>query len=1060
MKKLKLILHVMIFFALMSQSYAIWDLSPESWGHIYCKLTGCEISGQLSVIGNMSASGTISANLVVSDSNVTSVWFNGIYDWIVNTSQSFLNFNGTYLDFDKFLLNDTINDKLDKSNISMKEYVADNYHNKSESGELFINVTGNELDLSGIKSSDNLSLDFGSGNISLIGNLSADYLFAKLLTNEINTLYTGTTAPIQDAIDSVSSSSGNKYIIKISRGLHFGDLLLKDGIVLDCDNPRNTFIIGTLTFNSTGSGTESVQIRKCLIAGNFIVTVLNGSGARAISSENSRFESLTEGLTIYNENASNFVSYGTDKDIIFGSTFTNVFIDSRRSGFDVHTVLNGDSFINHFYGEIDGDVNLSGTTEAFFRGAMTADAIATYNILSPNVSLNMDSNSHSTAFFSNPYNVSVVIEECMDNGVRKEPTISDNGDGTINITGSSVCLEVVEHSRRFSVSGVDNLSLINNSNNFITISLNGGTPIYQSSTLDNSNEETIILVAEIFNDDNILHIVSWDETGRNLANKIHKRIIETNKFERASGIVISESTGRVILISSGIGWLGGVRLTFDDFNSSTDNLTFYYHESGEWIKNDTVTQYNNFNYDDGTDLVELIPGRWTINWFYQDLEGDNVFFVLGSEDYLTLALAQLAQSPSSLPPIISSHSTLIGRILVEKNAATGTIESAFLQVFSPSQVQIHNDLTGKEGGDGTYFGHLGSTIYDKVVNFFTTATVDSGGNLDMGSSNLTANEGTVTNLNVTTDGNIGGNLVVTGNLTVSERIGIGTLNPSVKLHINSSEHSNIILERSQNITTQNAIISFVNPDNFFKWDIGVSGTSSVVGDNDFVIYENGSSALSRFVIKPGGNVGIGTTSTSSKLDVIQSGTDRIAVFNNTDTDANVYIDGIVSEDVSLVLSQNGSNKFLTGYDDSEGGYRIYDFQGTPGTRLFVQNTTGYVGLGTTNPLVKLDLRSNLVSEVVRVLYRNNDSTHYIGFNSGSSTDNSQTIEWKSGDALKFGTTNTPGAGFSEKMRLNGTSGNLGIGNTTPVSKLHVEGNITVSECLVWVNGGGAICLGT
>ncbi len=99
-------------------------------------------------------------------------------------------------------------------------------------------------------------------------------------------------------------------------------------------------------------------------------------------------------------------------------------------------------------------------------------------------------------------------------------------------------------------------------------------------------------------------------------------------------------------------------------------------------------------------------------------------------------------------------------------------------------------------------------------------------------------------------------------------VGIGTTSPDEILHINNSGgNTSFVLERDTDVATQNAVILWKNPGGSTKWETGVSGTSTFVGDDDFYIAEDGTTANTRFMIAAGGNVGIGTPTPTAKLDV-------------------------------------------------------------------------------------------------------------------------------------------------------------------------------------------------
>jgi len=100
------------------------------------------------------------------------------------------------------------------------------------------------------------------------------------------------------------------------------------------------------------------------------------------------------------------------------------------------------------------------------------------------------------------------------------------------------------------------------------------------------------------------------------------------------------------------------------------------------------------------------------------------------------------------------------------------------------------------------------------------------------------------------------------------RLGIGTNIPDTKLHIEGSDDGLLRLKN----TTDNKV-----------WDIGYESNSS---EDYFFIDENGSNR--RFAIKAGGNVGIGTTSPWVRLHVHESSTSASGVILNTQATSSSY----------------------------------------------------------------------------------------------------------------------------------------------------------------------------
>ncbi len=237
----------------------------------------------------------------------------------------------------------------------------------------------------------------------------------------------------------------------------------------------------------------------------------------------------------------------------------------------------------------------------------------------------------------------------------------------------------------------------------------------------------------------------------------------------------------------------------------------------------------------------------------------------------------------------------------------------------------------------------------------------------------------------------------TGNVyTTSGNVGIGTTNPITRLHV---EH---------NIGGQWAA-KIVNPSTTglgMTVDTGSSDPNYLAfrirtgGANRFWVVNDGTAYFS-------GNVGIGTTSPSTKLEV------------------NGVITATGGNSGQWNTAYGWGDHAAVGYDDTDDSWT-----GTGN----VYTTSGNVGIGTTNPITRLHVEHNIGGQWAAKIV--NPSTTGLGMtvDTGSSDPNYLAFRIRTGGANRFWVVNDGTAYFS---------GNVGIGTTNPTEKLHIAGNLKV-----------------
>ena len=284
-------------------------------------------------------------------------------------------------------------------------------------------------------------------------------------------------------------------------------------------------------------------------------------------------------------------------------------------------------------------------------------------------------------------------------------------------------------------------------------------------------------------------------------------------------------------------------------------------------------------------------------------------------------------------------------------------------------------------------------------------------------------------------------------------IGIGTTSPAYKLDVNGSINTNTFMYVSY--PYGNAYPLQISANNFLKADDYYYGMLIRSGDVNYIsgrFQINGGSnkrvEVSGYeetigylpVVIPGGNVGIGTTSPTNKLEV-DGGSSAVTLrVSTTNTGAGV---------ASLILANSSKTANNDGVKISHGaGYtNITDLNSTNIMTWDMSNTR--VGIGTTSPSTPL----HVFNTAATLATFTRDLATDVGFSIGA--DSNGTIFSTAGaHAYLFYTNGT------EKVRIT-SDGNLGIGTTSVSSKLQIgNGTSNTYSSVAQLSGdsGGASTL--
>ena len=300
---------------------------------------------------------------------------------------------------------------------------------------------------------------------------------------------------------------------------------------------------------------------------------------------------------------------------------------------------------------------------------------------------------------------------------------TDNGDGTIAVSAGTGIIKTTDSDtgdgKFFDWAQNSSVSLTDNSTNYVYVDYNSGSPQVVASTTKPTDHNTKILLGLVYREGTTLHMTSAGQVVSNFAQKSSWKDFNINgKFQRSDGMIISESGTRNIAVSSGHIYAGLTRVDFPAFDSSGSDTyrQFYRDGSGGWAEVTGATQEDNQYYDDGSGtLASLSTNYKTCRYFYADPDG-HIFQVYGQNQYSNLGNAIEEDAPSSLPDVISSIGTLIGKVIVKQGKTNfKKVLSAFLSDVTYAGVTDHNDLSGIQGGGSDEYYHLTSAEHTKAT---------------------------------------------------------------------------------------------------------------------------------------------------------------------------------------------------------------------------------------------------------------------------------------------------------------------------------------------------------
>ncbi len=294
----------------------------------------------------------------------------------------------------------------------------------------------------------------------------------------------------------------------------------------------------------------------------------------------------------------------------------------------------------------------------------------------------------------------------------------------------------------------------------------------------------------------------------------------------------------------------------------------------------------------------------------------------------------------------------------------------------------------------------------------------------------------------------------TDNHISAGNLGLGNSSPDRKLHITETTGAKIRLERDDTTLASGNTLGIIEFETNDSTDAGVSASFSAVAEDGSgttgfkFVTGTPTSNSERLRIDGSGNIGLGNSSPSTKLDVVESSAATAATFkvgNNAAQVANVVVSndadtglnlGVFGSSAGTAGMISASDAFITtsttelnvGVNNSSGVIK-FGVGSTAAEKMRIDGTG--VGIGTTSPSEILHVQGDGADILIT------DAGGGEMAKLGATGSNNGILELKNSSHSSTVFLNTSGDSY-----LNG--GSVGIGNSSPDATLDAVGSINVA----------------
>ena len=547
-------------------------------------------------------------------------------------------------------------------------------------------------------------------------------------------------------------------------------------------------------------------------------------------------------------------------------------------------------------------------------------------------------------------------------------------------------------------------------------------------------------------------------------------------------VLVSTATGVDWVDGSGSGIIGGPYLPLTagaSYPLTGDLLT-----SGNIYLNNNKTIFSKNTSGSNYGLLTITSGNVIKLGAYDYTSaatqiglGDNGSFLIGSSTVMKIdssgnvGIGTTSPSPTYKLDVNGAIRTSgINGLYIDASAAFGDNSGGGLSILDLGSTRALRILGTTGGGWGNillnpYGGYVGIGTTSPEQKLHLSGNFLLQNNNEIRYKDTGGTQRTITRVNSSNELEIGwsgnGPVKFMGGGTYTERmrvhtngnVGIGTTSPGAKLDVAGtaiigSSSGTGTLTLGNTLSNSGSIMKMLGYTSVYKnWQLGnglpTGGVFSITPSTT-----NGGTTFTTpsFVIDTNGNVGIGTTSPSAKLHVVDGAEslyfssslgNNFRGINLAGTNPSVRLDGFGD---TFILSALGTG--LAIWDETAGAYR-----------LSILNN-GNVGIGTTSPAEKLSIFGGniLVDGAYSILGSGNgirlgrSGNTSKGFTQDFAGNVNAQIFWGTGVYITSSSTDPYG---QETVSVPGgdlyVTGEVGIGTTTPQSKLQVAGGVQMAD---------------